>query len=179
MKTVARTALALLLSATLTPLVHAADLTPGLWEFTSRKFSVGGSPDLSGYLGMMRDQLRLLPPDTRRLLEEKMQQHGVTMDADGRVRSCLSAEQIDRDQLFSGRVEGHCSFSQISKTANRMRGHIRCSQPQGNGDFDLLIHDPKHFSTRVSIRSAQGELQTETEARWLSAHCPPPAASAR
>lgn len=177
MKTAVRTLVALCLSATLSPLTHAAEVAPGLWEFTSRNLSVSGSPDLSGYLGMMRDQIKLLPPDTRRLVEQKMQQHGVTMGADGRVRSCITAEQADRDQLFSGRVEGNCSFSDITKSADRLRGRISCSQPQGDGDFDLQIHNPKHFTTRVKIRSAQGDLQTETEAHWLGENCPPSAAS--
>lgn len=156
---------------------HAADVTPGLWEFTSRKLSVAGSPDLSAHMGMMRDQLKLLPPQTRAAIEQQMRNHGVTLGADGRVRSCITAAQADRDQLFSGRVEGNCTFSQISKSADRLSGRVSCTQPQGNGDFDVRIHDARHFTTRLNLKSPQGDLDTETEARWLGADCPQAATS--
>lgn len=178
MNTVTLPALALCLGAAIfAPLAQAADVTPGLWEFTSRKLSVGGSPDLSAHIGMMRDQIRLLPPETRAMIEQQMRQRGISMGADGRVRSCITAEQADRNQLFSGRVEGNCSFSEVRKEADRLRGRVHCTQPQGSGDFDIRIHDPKHFSTVVRLNSPQGEVHTETDARWLGAQCAAPDAA--
>lgn len=172
MKLPALSALALVLAVSAFPSpARAAEIAPGLWEFTSRKLSVGGSPDLSAHLGMLREQIGLLPAQTRDLIERQMRERGIGMGADGRVRSCITAAQADRNQLFSGRMEGHCSFGQVHKEADRLRGHIRCTQPPGSGDFDIRIHGPRHFSTVVRLKSAQGELPTETDARWLGADC--------
>lgn len=173
MKLPALSALALFLAATAFPSpAKTAEIAPGLWEFTSRKLHVGASPDLSAHLGMMREQIKRLPAQTRELIEQQLRGRGIRMGADGRVRSCITAAQADRNQLFSGRMEGHCRFSEVHKDADRLRGHIRCTQPPGSGDFDIRIHDPRHFSTVVRLKSAQGELHTETDAHWLGADCP-------
>ena len=58
-----------------TPVAHALDnLRPGLWEFRSTRLSVAGLPDMSAQMGMLQQHIKGLPADTRRMLEQQMQQ---------------------------------------------------------------------------------------------------------
>lgn len=157
--------LAALVSATS---AHAADIRPGLWAFRSTHLSLGGLPDMSSQI---QQQLQALPPETRRMLEREMAARGARMGGNGTVQSCITAEQARQDTVYSGKVEGNCVLSQVNKTPGRVTGRLDCTQPAATGRFTANIASPQHFTTRVDIRSAQGDMQIETEARWLSAQC--------
>ena len=93
-----------------TPVAHALDnLRPGLWEFRSTRLSVAGLPDMSAQMGMLQQHIKGLPADTRRMLEQQMQQRGVSLGADGSVRSCITAEQARQDNIFAGKVRSTSS----------------------------------------------------------------------
>lgn len=146
----------------------AADIRPGLWEFRSTHLSLGGLPDMSAQIQL---QLQALPPETRRMLEREMAARGAHMGSNGTVRSCITAEQARQDNVYSGKVEGNCVLSQVTKAPGRVSGRLNCTQPTATGQFTANIASPQQFTTRVDIRSAQGDLQVETEARWLAAQC--------
>ena len=65
-----------------------------------------------------------------------------------------------------------CTLASVDKTGNTVRGRLNCTQPQGTADFETTLHGPEHFTTRVKMRSPQGDMQADTDARWLSAQCP-------
>ncbi|MBP8923518.1 MAG: DUF3617 family protein, partial [Thauera sp.] len=46
-----------------------------------------------------------------------------------------------------------------------------CTGPDATGNFRARIASPEHFTTRVSMRSSRGDLDVETEGRWLAAQC--------
>ncbi|HQA09992.1 MAG TPA: DUF3617 family protein, partial [Zoogloea sp.] len=66
---------------------QAADIRPGLWEFRSTRMSVAGMPDMSAQMAEMQRQLKNLPPETQRMLQQQMASRGVQMGKDGAVRS--------------------------------------------------------------------------------------------
>jgi len=154
-----------------------ADLRPGLWEFRSTRMSLAGLPDMSAQMAEMQKQLKNLPPETQRMLQQQMASRGVHMGKDGSVRSCITPEQAKQDNIYSGRTDGGCTLVSVAKTGNTVRGRLNCTQPQGTADFETTIDGPEHFTTQVKMRSTQGDMQADTDARWLSAQCGSPARS--
>ncbi len=168
-----------LLTLTAASAAHAADIRPGLWEFRSTRMNLAGLPDLSPQMAQLQQHLKNLPADTRRLLEQQMASRGVTLGSDGTVRSCITPEQAKQDNLYAGKTEGNCTLTEVVKGRGTVRGRLNCTQPRGSGDFEARIVSPEQFSTRVNVRSDRGDMQMETEARWIGEHCPAPQAAAR
>lgn len=167
-----RAAVLALALASLPLSAHAVDnIRPGLWEFRSTHLSMGGLPDMSAQMGQLQQQLKNLPADTRRMIEQQMTQRGVSLGQDGTVRSCITPEQARQDNIFSGKVEGNCTLTDVVKTGDTVTGTLRCTGPDATGNFKARIASPEHFTTRVSMRSSRGDLDVETEGRWLAAHC--------
>jgi uncharacterized protein DUF3617 len=150
---------------------HAADVRPGLWEFRSTRMSVAGLPDMSSQMGQMQQHMKNLPPEMRRSVEQQMAARGVRLGSDGTVRSCISPEQAKQDNIYSGRTEGNCTLGSVVKSGDRVTGRLSCTQPDASGDFDARIDGPEHFTTRVDMKSVHGDMQMETDARWVSAQC--------
>jgi hypothetical protein len=145
---------------------QAADIRPGLWEFRSTRVSLGGAPDLSEKL---RQQLANLPPDVQRQLRQQLAAQGVQLGSDGAVRSCITPEQARQDSVYAGRTDGNCTLASITKSGNQVRGRLNCSQPKGSADFETTLDGPERMSTRVNMHSAQGDIQMDTDARWIAA----------
>ena len=151
---------------------HAVDdIRPGLWEFRSTHLSLGGLPDMSSQMAQLQQQLKLLPAETRRMLEQEMAQRGVSLGQDGSVRTCITPEQARQDTVYSGKVEGNCTLSDVAKAGNTVTGTLKCSGPDATGRFRAQVDSPERFTTRVTMRSTQGDLDVETAARWLAASC--------
>ncbi len=154
--------------------VQAADsIRPGLWEFRSTRLSVAGMPDMSSQMSQLQQQLKHLPADARRMIEQQMTQRGVSLGQDGTVRSCITPEQARHDNVYSGKVEGNCTLNQVVKSGNTVRGRLMCTDPAASGDFHARVESPEHFTSRVDLKSPRGDLEVETDARWVSAQCGP------
>lgn len=158
---------------------QAADVRPGLWEFRSTRMNLAGLPDLSSQMAQMQQHLKNLPPDTRRMLEQQMAARGVSLGNDGAVRSCITAEQARQDNIYSGKTEGNCTLVNVVKGQGTVRGALNCTQPKGSGEFEARIDSPERFTTRVNMRSERGDMQMETEARWVGDDCGATRASSR
>lgn len=155
---------------------QAADIRPGMWEFRSTRMIVGGMPDMSSQMAQMQQHMKNLPADMRRTIEQEMAARGVSLGKDGAVRSCITPEQAKQDNIYSGKVEGNCTLTEVVKTASSVKGRLTCTQPDASGTFAARIDGPEHFSTRVDMKSPRGDLQMETDARWVSAQCAAPQA---
>ncbi len=163
------TALALALACTAQAAYALDNLRPGLWEFRSTRLSVAGLPDMSAQMGMLQQHMKALPADTRRMLEQQMQQRGVSLGADGSVRSCITPEQARQDNIFAGKVEGNCTLTRVERSGNTIRGSLSCTDPAAEGDFHARVEGPEHFVTRVKLASVRADHDLETVAGWVSA----------
>lgn len=167
-----RSALLALALASLPPAADAVDnIRPGLWEFRSTHLSVGGLPDMSSQMSQLQQQLKNLPADTRRMIEQQMTQRGVSLGQDGTVRTCITPEQARQDTIYSGKVEGNCTLTDVVKSGNTVTGRLTCTGPDATGQFRAQIESPERFTTRVTMRSTRGDLDVETAGRWLAATC--------
>lgn len=151
---------------------QATDVRPGLWEFRSTHMSMMGLPDLSAHMGQMQQHLKSLPPDMRRMVEQQMAERGVNLGKDGAVQSCITPEQAKQDNIYSGRTEGNCTLADVVKTGKTVTGRLTCTEPQATGTFEAQIHGPERFTTRMDLKSPNGDMQVETDARWIAEHCP-------
>ena len=165
MKIARRLALGLLLGSAAS--AGAADIRPGLWEFRSTRMSVAGMPDMSAQIAQMQQQLKNLPPETQRMLQQQMASRGVQMGSDGSVRTCITPEQARQDNIYAGRTERGCTLASIAKSGNTVRGRLTCSQPQGSADFETTLESAEHFTTQMVMHSAQGDMQMSSDARWV------------
>ena len=151
---------------------HAVeDIRPGLWEFRSTHLSLGGLPDMSSQMAQLQLQLKHLPAEARRMIEQEMAQRGVSLGQDGSARACITPEQARQDTIYAGKVEGNCTLTDVVKAGNTVTGKLRCAGPDATGQFRSQIDSPERFTTRLTMRSAQGDLDVESTARWLAASC--------
>ncbi|MCC4116421.1 DUF3617 domain-containing protein [Aromatoleum toluclasticum] len=148
-----------------------AGIRPGLWEFRSTRLNIGGLPDMSSQMAQAQQYIRSLPPDMRRMVEQQMAARGVSLGNDGSARSCITPEQAKSDTVYSGKTEGNCTLDKVVKADATVRGHLNCTRPDASGDFEARIQSPEHFTTRVNMTSRNGNLQVDTDARWLAADC--------
>jgi hypothetical protein len=149
---------------------HAADIKPGLWEFKT-KMDMPGMPDMAAQMAQMQEQMKNMPPEARKMMEQQMAAHGVGMGNGGAVRICITPEDARRSNVYSGKTDADCTYSNVSNTATRVKGHISCTSPKADGDFEATIDSPTHFTSRMNMRSAEGNMKADTDARWVAADC--------
>ena len=113
MNTAHRLAAGLLLLAAAT--AQAADIRPGLWEFRSTRMSAAGMPDMSAQMAEMQKQMKNLPPETQRMLQQQMAARGVQLGKDGAVRSCITPEQARQDNIYTGKTDGGCTLASVTR----------------------------------------------------------------
>lgn len=150
--------------------VQAQEIRPGLWEFKSSS-TTPGAPDMAAQMAEMQAQLKNLPPEQRRMLEQQMAASGVGIAGNGNIRVCITPEEAARNAIYSGRQEDDCSYSKVQRTGNTIRGEVSCRNPKSQGSFVSTIHSREHFSSRMEMQSAEGRMQASTEARWLHSDC--------
>lgn len=158
---------ALLIASGLCAPAFAADIRPGLWEFRSRV----SMPGMEDAMARMQEELKRMPPETRRMMEERMASQGLALGNGGAIKVCITAEDVKRSDLFSGRQEGDCSYSQVANTPALVKGTLQCRNPKASGQFEARIDSPTHFTSTVNMASEQGAMQSETDARWIGADC--------
>jgi hypothetical protein len=158
-----------LVLATLGP-VHAADIKPGLWEFKSA-MSMPGMPDMSAQMARMQEEMKKMPPEARKMMEQQMAAQGVAMGSGGAIRVCITPEDARRSDIYSGRNDGNCTYSNVSNSAKSVKGKISCTNPKASGDFEAVIDSPTHFTSKMNMQSAEGSMKADTDARWIAADC--------
>lgn len=150
------------------PLAQAQSIAPGLWQM-QHEMNMPGQPDMAAQMAQMREQLKNMPPEMRKMME---QQAGVKMGPGGSVSICLRPEDVREGLVREGREEGGCTFTKISRSGNTWRGQVVCKQPPGTGNFTTVIHNPAHYTTTAQLDSPQhGQMTMKTEARRVAADC--------
>ena len=140
---------------------QAQTIQPGLWEF-KHDMRMPGRPDVAAQMAQMREQMKNLPPEARKMMEQQMAGHGMGMGADGALRLCIGPEDAKQDPIREGHTEGDCTWT----------GRLTCKEPLSQGDFTTTLHSATHFTTQAALTSKEhGRIDMNTEARRLSADC--------
>nr|WP_263226037.1 DUF3617 domain-containing protein [Pseudomonas entomophila] len=151
-------------------LANAQMLQPGLWELTTSNMQVDGKqlPDMDFMLG----QLKNLPPEQRAMMEGMLTKQGVTLGGKG-VRSCLTPEQVNTNDIPLQDPKSGCTQRITDRTGNVWKFEFSCPKAQGAGQATFL--SDREFVTRVNgTFNASGVQQRgsmDTRAVWLGSDC--------
>ena len=150
---------------------QAQTIQPGLWEF-KHDMRMPGRPDMAAQMAQMREQMKSLPPEARKMMEQQLAGHGVGMGADGALRLCIGPEDAKQDPIREGHTEGDCTYTHVKRSGNTWTGRLTCKEPPSQGDFTTTLHSATHFTTKAALTSKEhGRIDMNTEARRLSADC--------
>ena len=124
------------------------------------------------HVAQMREQMKSLPPEARKMMEQQLAGHGMGMGADGALRLCIGPEDAKQDPIREGHTEGDCTYTQVKRSGNTWTGRLTCKEPPSQGDFTTTLHSATHFTTKAALTSKEhGRIDMNTEARRLSADC--------
>jgi hypothetical protein len=150
---------------------HARTIQPGLWEF-KHELRMPGQPDLAAPMAQMREQMKNLPPEARKMMEQQMAGLGVGLGADGALRVCIGPEEAQQGPIREGHTEGDCTFTRVKQAGNTWSGRVVCRDPASQGDFTTTLHSASHFSTKAVLTSKEfGRVDMSSDARRVSADC--------
>ena len=138
---------------------QAQTIQPGLWEF-KHDMRMPGRPDMAAQMAQMREQMKSLPPEARKMMEQQMAGHGMGMGADGALRLCIGPEDAKQDPIREGHTEGDCTYTHVKRSGNTWTGRLTCKEPPSQGDFT---------TTAAQTSKAHDPIDTSTEARRMAA----------
>lgn len=157
--------------STLAGAAQAQRIEPGLWEYQT-DLRQPGKPDLAAQMAQMREQMKNLPPEARRMLEQQMASAGVGLGKDGAFRHCMAPEDVREDVVRDGHRDGDCTYSRVSRNGNTWRGQIACTDPAMRGDFTTTLHSSTHYTTEAVMTGKEaGRTEMKVQARRVSADC--------
>lgn len=147
----------------------ALEMRPGLWEMSSDDIQVDGNK-MPGMAEMV-EQMKALPPEQRKMMEDMLAAQGVVLGAGG-VRMCLSAEQIKSREL-PFQDEPGCSQNVTEQTGDPWRFSFECPDAKGTGET-RLISDREVASvidSQYRTGDQEGSSRIQSQGRWLSDDC--------
>jgi hypothetical protein len=141
---------------------QAADIRPGLWEFRSTRMSAAGMPDMSAQMAEMQKQMKNLPPETQRMLQQQMAARGVQLGKDGAVRSCITPEQARQDNIYTGKTDGGCTLASVTKAGNASSAGLRIV----SDDAESSASQASRCASAPFRRSFNPPFQLSSPAWW-------------
>lgn len=139
-------------------------------ELTTSNMQVDGKPlpDMQFMLG----QLKNLPPEQRAMMEQVLAKQGVTVAGNG-VRSCLTQEQVNSDNIPLQDPKSGCRQEITERNGNVWKFRFSCPKAQGAGQAQFL--SDREFLTKVNgtfnASGTQQQGSMETRAVWLGSNC--------
>lgn len=153
---------------------RAQTIEPGLWELR-HEVRMPDRPDMEAAMAQMREQMKNLPPEARKMMEQQMSGMGVGLGRDGAIRNCVSPEEAKGDVIREGEERDGCTYTKVSRSGNVWRGSVACKDPQSQGEFTVTLHDSKHYTMEARMTGQdQGRptrMEMKVDARFISADC--------
>ncbi|MCS6944926.1 MAG: DUF3617 domain-containing protein [Sutterellaceae bacterium] len=153
--------------------VQATQVRPGLWEVT---IDFPDNPEIAQAHRQMQENLKKMPPEQRRMMEEIVaNQTGVQWAGAGQgSRICLSKAAAERDELPL-QMGMDCVMQRTPRHANVVRLTFTCKNPPQTGEAVYTIHNPQHYTMELTSTIQDGgrsrRMRMKSDARWISADC--------
>jgi hypothetical protein len=172
------TILGALASAACTALPSSAqNLTPGLWEVSSKMQSGSGTLEMA--MAAAQKHMANLDPAQRKKIEDTLAQQGVSLSGVGAtgvvMKMCMSKEMAAQNQLPMTHQQGDCSATRSPVVGNTMQVAFTCSKPQASGEGQVTFAGDKAYQMKMKVAStATGNPETmniDASGRWLGADC--------
>lgn len=148
---------------------------PGLWEITMQMKSASGQVEAAQ--AQMREQLKTMPPDQRKMMEEMMAKQGVGIHIGSgapAVRICVTKEQADRGEIPQD-PNGNCRHDVSNRSATGMRFSFACTNPPSKGSGEVVFSGDKAYTMKMQTETtAQGRperIEMQHVGRWVGADC--------
>lgn len=140
---------------------EAPNLKPGLWEMKMENASGGpGMPsaaEMEKAMKQMQANLANLPPEQRKMMEERMGNAGMAFSANGGMRVCLAKEDIARSNIPLN-DDKNCKTTIKTQTAKRWAADVVCTQPPTTGQVEALFETDTSYLVKVKgQRTASGK----------------------
>lgn len=160
------TVTALLFSVSLT---QAAEMLPGLWEFSSEDIEVDGM-QMPGVAEMV-EQMKNLPADQRKMMEDMLAAQGVELGSGG-IRMCLSEAQVKSRELPFQDEHG-CTQEITEQTDSLWKFSFECPDATGQGETRLISEREvtSIIESDYRVGNQQGSSRMQSHGKWLSENC--------
>ncbi|WP_305045859.1 DUF3617 domain-containing protein [Geoalkalibacter sp.] len=148
-------------------------IEPGLWEQTVSVQSQSGK--VENTLNLLQQQLEWLSPEQRRMMEDTLANHGVSLgDQTNTYRLCIGEDQADLDQVQL--ADENCTQEVVARTERGLKVRFNCTgTPPASGEGEITIVNPREYRGRAVIETQLAgrteQLRIEQAGRWLSSDC--------
>jgi hypothetical protein len=156
------------LSLALSAHAQTPPIKPGLWQLQSTRAAQGGQTiDIVA-------QMKNLPPEARKRMEEVMKQKGMDLGAgDGSMKVCLTKESMDQGG-WRGTQHG-CTTDIKSRSNTSWTWKAVCTNPPSESEGEALFASPEAYTVKAQttvMRGAQKHTMDMTvNGKWLGADC--------
>lgn len=155
---------------------HAQSMKPGLWEITNKVQGAAGS-QMAQAQAQMAEQLKNMPPDQRKMMEDMMAKQGVRMGAGGpggtTMQVCMSREMVERNEVPM--QKGDCKTTMQQRTGSTQKFAFSCSNPPSSGEGEVSYSGGEAYRSKFMINTTMnGKPETmhmEGSGKWLGADC--------
>jgi hypothetical protein len=148
-------------------------IEPGLWELNIALKSQNGGVEAA--LKQAQEQIRMLPPDQRRQVEEMMAARGVRLgDKASTLQACISKEDAERGEL--PQQAGDCTQQVLERSPTQMKVKFSCNtNPPAAGDAVVNFQNPKAYTSKgvvdTTVAGQPERINVDQTGRWLAADC--------
>ena len=156
-------------AAALLPAIAGAQsppIKPGLWEVKSDRGGDGAKRAQS------LERMKNMPPEARAKFDAMMKERGMSMDADGNSRVCLSKASLEAG---AWQRQASCKTDYSSRSGSSWKWHTVCTQPEAESDGEASFPNSETYSVNVATTMKIGGQTRVTHrtmnAKWLGSNC--------
>ena len=154
----------------------AQSMKPGLWEITNKVQGEAGS-QMEQAQAQMAEQMKNMPPDQRKMMEDMMAKRGVRMGAGGpggmTMQVCMSREMVERNEMPM--QKGDCKTTMRERTGSTQKFAFSCNNPPSSGEGEVSYSGGEAYRSKFMVKTMMnGKPETmhmEGSGKWLSADC--------
>ena len=137
----------------------------GAWEMTMTTLTTG--------MLVPAEAMASMAPEQRAKIEKAMQARAGKPSTQV-TKSCITKEDLERDQLIKSDDEGKCTKRIVSKSANKILFEQTCAAPHVSTTTVMIeAKTPESLVASMDMvqGNAGGKIHVDINGRWLGASC--------
>ena len=147
-------------------------LKPGLWQMQMQH----DDPELAASMREMEEEMKNMPPEERRQMEAMLKQHGMGFGSPGTVKTCLTKEDLARNDWQSPQQQGNCRTTNSTRSGNTWKFHTSCPPPDATEiDGEVTFVSADRYTMKSTITATEDGRKKTTRmtatSTWLGADC--------
>jgi hypothetical protein len=153
----------------------AANMKAGLWEVNNKIHTANGQ--MEKVMTQMQAQMATMPPEQRKMMEDMMAKHGVSMAGPGPgggtlVKMCVSQEMAARADMPM-QQKGNCTSTHTPVVGGTMKMSFTCTSPASSGEGQITFSSDTAYTMTMNVNSSvkADTMNMEMSGKWLGADC--------